>query len=74
MSREINRKSALGCLSVFLLVMAAVGLLRFAVDLWDYFRAAGLPSRQLDYRGLWMALAAVIVSALFFVLFRKARD
>ncbi|HWQ92991.1 MAG TPA: hypothetical protein VN673_15040 [Clostridia bacterium] len=70
----VNRKSLWAVLSVFSMVMGLVGLVRFAVDLWHYFHATGLPSRQVDYRGLWMALAAVIISAFFLLLFCKTRN
>lgn len=70
----VNLKSLFAVLSALSLVMAAVGLLRFAVDLWHYFHAAEVPSHQLDYRGLWMTLSAVVLSAIFFLVYRKIRD
>jgi len=74
MSRELNLKSSVGCLSVFLLAMTGVGLVRFGVDLWHYFHAAEIPNRDLDYRGLWMALSGVVASAILFSVFRKMRN
>lgn len=70
----VNLKSLWAVLSVFSLVMTVVGLVRFAVDLWHYFHAAESPSRHLDYGGLWVALSAVVISALFLLLFRRTRD
>jgi hypothetical protein len=70
----VNLKSLFAILAVISLMMAAIGLVRFGVDLWGYFHAStgitNLPNNHPNCRGLAIALMGVILFGIFISLFR----
>lgn len=70
----VNTKSLMLMLSVLSLGLTALGLGRFAVDLWRYFQpAGGISNHRLDYGALWAALTTAGIAAVFFFVYRKIR-
>lgn len=66
----VNLKSLFALLSVFSLLMAAVGLVRFGIDWWNYLHASAASSAQLNYRGLGGAFGGLVFFGLFVLLYR----
>ena len=70
----VNLKSLFAILAFVALLIVAIGLVRFAVDVWSHFHASSSGSAvsltsQIDLRGLGIALGGFLVfavSVLFF--------
>jgi len=67
----INLKSLFAILALVSLLLAALGLVRFAADLWSYYHAPDVgASRVLNYRGLGGASCGFVMFAVFILLYR----
>ena len=67
----VNLKSLFAILAVVSLLLAALGIVRFAVDLWSYYHTSDAgASRVLNYRGLGAASSGFVLFAVFILLYR----
>ena len=71
----MNTKSLWFLMALVSLVVTAIGLMRFTVDLWSYFHAsagrAASSNNHLNYTGLGAVSAGVVMFVLFIFLYRK---
>lgn len=66
----VNLKTLFGLLSIFSLLTAMLGLIRFVIDIWNYLQTSAASGAQLNYRGLGGALSGLIFFVLFMLLYR----
>jgi len=65
----MNLKSLCAFMAVVSLLLVAVGLTRFGLDLWSHIHAFNSPASSLNYRGLGGALSGIVMFVMFIVLY-----
>jgi uncharacterized BrkB/YihY/UPF0761 family membrane protein len=69
----LNIKSLCALMAVASLLLAALGIVRFGIDLWAYLHSSNpgnTPSGALNYGGLGVMLSGVVMFGIFILLYR----
>ena len=67
----MNMKSLFAVMAMVSLLLVAVGLVRFSIDLWGHFHTVGPNSNtQVNYRGLGEVLGGLVMFVVFVLLYR----
>jgi len=69
----VNLKSLFAIVMMFCILLVPVGLVRFGLDLWDYYHASPAANAHLDFRGVTVMAMGLIMAAIFFGLFLRRK-